>query len=96
MKNLIFALAILVLLLCIGCEDEIEAVNCISLANTFTTTSQAFLEADAGIEECQANADAIVALIESECEGFSLDEMGYTQSGLDSLKDGSYCALLYP
>ena len=103
MKDIISLLALLSLLFFIGCEDDddaAEAVDCVGLANTYTTSmetfSAGFMDGTATVEECQASMDAMVALVESGCEGFSLQDLELTQAGLDSAKDGSSCALMFP
>tara|TARA_B100000941_G_C28350708_1_gene471660 strand:+ start:159 stop:548 length:390 start_codon:yes stop_codon:yes gene_type:complete len=102
MKNIISLLTFLSLLLFIGCEDDdaVAAVDCIGLANTYTTSTETFtagfMDGTATIEECQASMDAMAALVESGCDGFSLQDLELTQAQLDSAKDGSSCALMFP
>ena len=102
MKNILTPLALLSLLFFIGCEDddaaaEVPAVDCAALANAWTSANEAYFMADGdvGIEECQVMADATVALVESGCEGFSLEEMETNQEELDGMKDGSFCEVLH-
>ena len=101
MKNILTPLSLLSFLFFIGCEDddaaEVPAVDCVALSNTFTSASSAYFVdgGDVGIEECQAYADAMVALVESGCEGFSLEEAELTQEELDGFKDGSFCEALH-
>ena len=102
MKNIISLLTLLSLLFFIGCEDDdaAEAVDCAGLANTYTTSTETFtnglMDGTATVEECQASMDAMAALVESGCDGFSLQDLELTQAQLDSAKDGSSCALLFP
>tara|TARA_B100001245_G_C22678721_1_gene331874 strand:- start:327 stop:629 length:303 start_codon:yes stop_codon:yes gene_type:complete len=100
MKKLIYPLVTLSILFIIGCEDEVEAVDCAVLATTYGTAaetfSNGFLDGTATVEQCQASMDAMAALIDGGCEGFSLEDMEMTQAELDAAKDGSTCAELFP
>ena len=101
MKNILYPIALFSLLFFIGCEDdEADAVDCAGLAATYTEATEAFYDFEnpesVGLTECQAFTDAFVTLIESGCEGFSLEAAELTQEEFDTFKDGSYCDLLYP
>ena len=100
MKKIIYPLVTLSILFTIGCEDEVEAVDCAALATTYGTAAETFangfLDGTATVEQCQASMDAMAALIDDGCEGFSLEDMDMTQAELDAAKDGSACAELFP
>ena len=100
MKILLYSLLTLSILFTIGCEDEVAAVDCAALATTYGTAAETFangfLDGTATVEQCQASMDAMAALIDGGCEGFSLDDMEMTQAELDAAKDGSTCAELFP
>jgi|TARA_B100001971_G_scaffold61385_1_gene56318 hypothetical protein len=100
MKILLYSLLTLSILFTIGCEDEVAAVDCAVLATTYGTAAETFangfLDGTATVEQCQASMDAMAALIDDGCEGFSLEDMDMTQAELDAAKDGSACAELFP
>ena len=100
MKILLYSLLTLSILFTIGCEDEVAAVDCAALATTYGTAAETFadgfLDGTVTLAECQASMDAMAALIDDGCEGFSLEDMDMTQAELDAAKDGSACAELFP
>ena len=100
MKILLYSLLTLSILFTIGCEDEVAAVDCAALATTYGTAAETFangfLDGTATVEQCQASMDAMAALIDDGCEGFSLEDMDMTQPDLVAAKDGSACAELFP
>ena len=100
MKYLIILMLPLALILVVSCEDEEVAVDCTALATTYVaaaeTFSNGFLDGTVTVEQCQANMDAMAALIDGGCEGFSLEDLEMTQAELDAAKDGSACAELFP
>jgi len=101
-KKSLYSLLTLSILLTIGCEDEAAAaaVDCAALGTTYGTAAETFangfLDGTATVEQCQASMDAMAALIDAGCEGFSLEDMEMTQAELDAAKDGSACAELFP
>lgn len=98
---LMFPLALIITV--VGCEDDEEAtpaVDCAALATSYSTAMETFGTAmgtgDATVEQCQAAMDGIAALIDGACAGYTLEAMDLTQAGLDSAKDGTLCAEMFP
>ena len=101
MKKLL--LIILPLLFIVSCEEESdEDTSCNELLEEYmgaaTVFNDHFLGSDVDSDSlalfCAALEEATVALVEGECSGYSLSDMGLTEGMLDSMKNGQYCELL--
>ena len=97
MKYLIIVALAFPLLMTIGCDDEV-VVDCEALTLDYSTAAETFangfLDGTATKSQCQATYDAMAELIDKDC--MTLAEMDVTQAQLDSMKNGSYCDMLFP
>ena len=82
----VFLLLTFVGLLFWSCEEEEAAADCIDLATTYTTASDAFV-ADQSVANCDAMMNAWLAQYDADC----FTDVDYTDDQIASFRDGSYC-----